>query len=121
VKRGLLHDPQVPEDCPLDVKILIADCTKLIATDRPDTKVHSHMQSDIIAGCHASCKVPAMVMHLADDVAPACNCSGCLTASRHRQLHMAHQRLLPRRRWELCRTSRLTATGKQPQIDSQCY
>jgi hypothetical protein len=39
VKRGLLHDPRVPEDCPADVRILIADCTKLIAADRPDTKV----------------------------------------------------------------------------------
>jgi hypothetical protein len=39
VKRGLLHDPRVPEDCPADVGILIADCTKLIAADRPDTKV----------------------------------------------------------------------------------
>ena len=39
VKRGLLHDPRVPEDCPADVRTLIADCTKLIAADRPDTKV----------------------------------------------------------------------------------
>ena len=39
VKRGLLHEPRVPEDCPAEVRTLIADCTKLIAADRPDTKV----------------------------------------------------------------------------------
>lgn len=38
IRRGLLFDPRVPEECPRDIVQLIGDCIVLAAEDRPDTK-----------------------------------------------------------------------------------